>query len=79
VTQHLVDNQIMTIEIHEEPVTVHVALGTVWVTQERDRIDYVLETPATHTFWQRGRLVIQALGYAQVECSSTSSRWRRAG
>lgn len=72
-TRHLAADEIASVEIHDAPLRLEVVSGAIWVTQERDSVDYVLVAPAVQTFRHPGRLVIEALEDAELTISSEPS------
>ena len=65
-TKHLAAAEAWSTDVHHHAVEIHVLAGTVWVTQESDPVDHVLEAPAVFTTDHSGRIALQALTAADV-------------
>jgi DNA-binding PucR family transcriptional regulator len=66
-TKHLAAAEAWSTETsHQHAVEIRVLAGTVWVTQESDPVDHVLEAPAVFTTDHAGRVALQALTAADV-------------
>ena len=66
-TKHLAVAEAWSTELnHHHHVEIHVLAGTIWVTQESDPVDHVLEAPAVFTTDHAGRVAMQALTAADV-------------
>jgi len=65
--KHLSTSEAWSAPVHGAGMEIQVLAGTVWVTQESDPVDHVLEAPATFTTHQHGRIAIQALSAADVK------------
>jgi hypothetical protein len=66
-TKHLAAAEAWSTELHHHhAVEIRVLAGTIWVTQESDPVDHVLEAPAVFTTDHAGRVAMQALTAAEV-------------
>ncbi len=65
--KHLATSEAMSAEVHGTGLEIHVLTGTVWVTQESDPEDHVLQAPATFVTHQHGRVALQAFADAEVQ------------
>jgi DNA-binding PucR family transcriptional regulator len=66
-TKHLAAAEAWSTELnHHHQVEIRVLAGTIWVTQESDPVDHVLEAPAVFTTDHAGRVAMQALTAADV-------------
>lgn len=54
-------------------VSVRVTRGSVWITQDRDSKDVVLESGQSHASRRRGQLLIYGLQDADVEIAETAT------
>ncbi len=66
-TKHLATSEVWSFEVPHAGLALRVLAGTVWLTQEADREDHVLEGPATFVADRRGRLAVEAITAAVVE------------
>ena len=67
-TVHLKPRQIVTLpDTNGEGVSVSVKSGSVWITQDRDLADIVLESGQSHASRRRGQMLIYGLEEADVE------------
>lgn len=65
---HLKPRQIVSLpDTGTEGVSVSVTRGSVWITQDRDIADIVLEPGQTHESRRRGQILIYGLSDADVE------------
>jgi len=65
-TKHLAVAEAWSTELNHHQVEIHVLAGTIWVTQESDPVDHVLEAPAVFITDHAGRVAMQALTAADV-------------
>ena len=67
-TVHLKPRQIVTLpDTNGEGVSVSVKSGSVWITQDRDLADIVLESGQSLASRRRGQMLIYGLEEADVE------------
>jgi hypothetical protein len=64
--KHLATSEAWSATVHGAGLEIHVLAGTVWVTQESDPEDHVLQAPATFVTHQHGRVAMQAFADAEV-------------
>jgi hypothetical protein len=65
---HLKPRQIVTLpDTGGQGVSVSVTRGSVWITQDRDLADIVLEPGQSHSSKRRGQMLIYGLSDAEVE------------
>ena len=65
---HLKPRQIVTLpDIGGKGVSVSVTRGSVWITQDRNLADIVLEPGQSHSSKRRGQMLIYGLSDAEVE------------
>lgn len=70
---HLKPRQIVSLpDTGGKGVSVSVTRGSVWITQDRDLADIVLEPGQTHATTQRGQMLIYGLQDADVEIAEMS-------
>ena len=72
--KHLATAEAWSTEAHGTGLEIHVLTGTVWVTQESDPEDHVLQAPATFVTHQHGRVAMQAFADAEVQVAELSGR-----
>ena len=65
--KHLATSEAWSATVHGAGLEIHVLTGTVWVTQESDPEDHVLQAPATFVTHQHGRIAMQAFADADVQ------------
>ena len=65
---HLKPRQIVTLpDTGGQGISVSVTRGSVWITQDRDLADIVLEQGQSHASKRRGQMLIYGLSDAEVE------------
>jgi len=65
---HLKPRQIVTLpDTGGKGVSVSVTRGSVWITQDRNLADIVLEPGQSHSSKRRGQMLIYGLSDAEVE------------
>lgn len=68
VSLHLKPRQIVALpEVRAGGVSVSVRAGSVWLTQDRDQADIVLEPGQTHASHGRGQILLYGLSEAEVD------------
>jgi len=72
--KHLATSEAWSATVHGAGLEIHVLAGTVWVTQESDPQDHVLQAPATYVTHQHGRVAMQAFAAAEVQVAELKGR-----
>ena len=72
--KHLATAEAWSAEVHGSGLEIHVLAGTVWVTQESDPEDHVLQAPATFVTHQHGRVAMQAFADADLQVDERKGR-----
>lgn len=68
VSVHLKARQILSLpDTAAGGISVNVKSGSVWLTEDNDRTDFVLESGQTHASRGRGQVVLYGLSEADVD------------
>jgi hypothetical protein len=72
--KHLATSEAWSATVHGAGLQIRVLAGTVWVTQESDPEDHVLQAPATFVTREHGRVAMQAFADAEVQVDELKGR-----
>jgi hypothetical protein len=72
--KHLATSEAWSATVHGAGLQIRVLAGTVWVTQESDPEDHVLQAPATFVTREHGRVAMQAFADADVQIDALKGR-----